>query len=125
MPPRKRQRSPVTVLVVSLGTSFAVHNGLRGPSPLPERADRLPQFVGYFVAGYASPAPEGRGNPHGCCRCEQSSQRTTRPPRAAVRQFLIAPITFMWPRLTWPALARRQVGPCPEGYPQRPERDAP
>jgi hypothetical protein len=28
---------------------------------LPERADRLPQLVGYFVAGYASLAPEGRG----------------------------------------------------------------
>src|SRR5271169_4016540 len=43
--------------------------------------------------------------------CEQSSQRTTWPPRAAVRQLSIALITFSWPRLTWPALARRQAGP--------------
>ena len=43
--------------------------------------------------------------------CEQSSQRTTWPPRAAVRQLSIALITFIWPRLTWPALARRQAGP--------------
>src|SRR5271170_3722342 len=31
----------------------------------------------------------------------QSSQRTTCPPRAAVRQFSIADIAFNWPRLTW------------------------
>src|SRR5882762_2259501 len=35
----------------------------------------------------------------------------TWPPRAAVRQLSIADITFNWPRLRWPALALRQVGP--------------
>src|SRR6266566_999528 len=40
-----------------------------------------------------------------------SSQRATWPPSAAVRQFSIADITFSWPRLTWPALARRHAGP--------------
>ena len=39
------------------------------------------------------------------------SQRATWPPRAAVRQFSIADITFNWPRLTWPALALRHAGP--------------
>src|ERR1700688_1336302 len=43
----------------------------------------------------------------------QSSQRTTWPPRAAVRQFSIADIAFDWPRLTWPALASRQAWPWP------------
>src|SRR5450631_3225968 len=43
----------------------------------------------------------------------QSSQRATWPPSAAVRQFSIAEITFNWPRLTWPALARRHAGPWP------------
>ncbi len=43
--------------------------------------------------------------------CEQSSQRATCPPSAAVRQFSIAAIAFNWPRLTWPALALRQAGP--------------
>ena len=28
-----------------------------------------------------------------------------------MRQLSIALITFIWPRLTWPALARRQAGP--------------
>src|SRR6266568_4176443 len=42
-----------------------------------------------------------------------SSQRATWPPSAAVRQFSIADITFNWPRLTWPALARRHAGPWP------------
>src|SRR5450755_4510709 len=41
------------------------------------------------------------------------SQRATCPPRAAVRQLSIADITFNWPRLTWPALARRHAGPWP------------
>jgi len=45
--------------------------------------------------------------------CAHSSQRATWPPRAAVRQFSIADITFNWPRLTWPALARRHAGPWP------------
>src|ERR1700704_723674 len=45
--------------------------------------------------------------------CGQSSQRATCPPSAAVRQFSIADITFNWPRLTWPALARRHAGPWP------------
>src|ERR1700740_1744429 len=39
------------------------------------------------------------------------SQRATCPPSAAVRQLSIADITFNWPRLTWPALARRHAGP--------------
>src|SRR5882672_5875974 len=39
------------------------------------------------------------------------SQRATCPPRTAVRQRSIALITFNWPRLTCPALARRQAGP--------------
>jgi hypothetical protein len=30
-----------------------------------------------------------------------------------VRQLSIADITLSWPRLTWPALARRHVGPWP------------
>ena len=43
--------------------------------------------------------------------CAQSSQRATWPPRAAVRQFSMALITFSWPRLTWPALASTPGGP--------------
>src|SRR5215831_4191109 len=39
------------------------------------------------------------------------SQRATWPPSAAVRQRSIADITFSWPRLRWPAWARRQAGP--------------
>src|SRR5216684_6218346 len=45
--------------------------------------------------------------------CGQFSQRATWPPSAAVRQLSIADITFNWPRLTWPALARRHAGPWP------------
>jgi hypothetical protein len=45
--------------------------------------------------------------------CAQFSQRATCPPSAAVRQLSIADITFNWPRLTWPALARRHAGPWP------------
>src|SRR5271156_893259 len=45
--------------------------------------------------------------------CAQSSQRATCPPSVAVRQFSIADITLSWPRLTWPALARRHAGPWP------------
>src|SRR6266700_5737393 len=45
--------------------------------------------------------------------CAHFSQRATWPPRAAVRQFSIADITLSWPRLTWPALARRHAGPWP------------
>ena len=41
----------------------------------------------------------------------QSSQRATWPPSAAVRQVSIADITFIWSRLTWPALALRHAGP--------------
>ena len=47
----------------------------------------------------------------------QSAQRATCPPRAAVRQFSIADITFNWPRLTWPALALRHAGPWPRKIP--------
>jgi len=36
---------------------------------------------------------------------QQFSQRPTWPPSAAVRQRSIADMTFIWPRLTWPALA--------------------
>jgi hypothetical protein len=43
----------------------------------------------------------------------QSSHRATWPPSAAGRQLSIADITFNWPRLTWPALARRHAGPWP------------
>ena len=43
--------------------------------------------------------------------CAQSSQRATWPPSAAVRQRSIADITFIWSRLTWPALARRHAAP--------------
>src|ERR1035437_588802 len=42
---------------------------------------------------------------------QQSSQRATCPPSAAVRQRSIALMTFNWPRLTWPALARRHAAP--------------
>src|ERR1700681_3886384 len=41
----------------------------------------------------------------------QPSQRATWPPSAAVRQRSIAFITFSWPRLTCPALARRHAAP--------------
>ena len=47
------------------------------------------------------------------CVCEHASQRATCPPRAAVRQLSMADMTFSWPRLTWPALARRHAGPWP------------
>jgi hypothetical protein len=40
------------------------------------------------------------------------ASRATWPPSAAVRQRSIADIAFNWPRLTWPALARRQAAPC-------------
>src|SRR6516164_2249327 len=43
--------------------------------------------------------------------CAQSSQRSTCPPSAAVRQVSIADMTFSWPRLTWPALAVRHAAP--------------
>src|SRR5450759_4133825 len=39
------------------------------------------------------------------------SQRPTWPPSAAVRQRSIALMTFIWPRLTWPALALRHAAP--------------
>src|SRR6478609_2822833 len=39
------------------------------------------------------------------------SQRATWPPSAAVRQCSIALMTFIWPRLTWPALALRHAAP--------------
>src|ERR1700680_3856233 len=45
--------------------------------------------------------------------CMQSSQRATCPPRAAVRQLSMADMTLSWPRLTWPAWARRHAGPWP------------
>src|SRR5271166_4096193 len=41
----------------------------------------------------------------------QSSQRSTCPPSAAVRQPSIADMAFIWPRLTWPALALRHAAP--------------
>src|SRR5258708_27440277 len=41
----------------------------------------------------------------------QSSQRATWPPSAIVRQRSIADITFIWSRLTWPALALRHAAP--------------
>src|SRR5213079_286239 len=44
-------------------------------------------------------------------RCAQSSQRSTWPPNAAVRQPSIADMTLSWPRLTWPAWDARQAGP--------------
>src|SRR3974390_643811 len=40
-----------------------------------------------------------------------ASQRSTCPPRAAVRQLSIADITLSWPRLRWPAWARRHAAP--------------
>src|SRR5260370_15152937 len=43
--------------------------------------------------------------------CGHFAQRATGRPRAAVRQLSIADMTFNWPRLTWPALARRHAGP--------------
>ena len=43
--------------------------------------------------------------------CAQSSQRSTCPPSAAVRQVSIADMTFSWPRPTWPALALRHAAP--------------
>src|SRR6516162_8261770 len=44
-------------------------------------------------------------------RWAQSSQRSTCPPSAAVRQRSIADMTLSWPRLTWPAWEARQAGP--------------
>src|SRR5215831_11830460 len=41
----------------------------------------------------------------------ESSQRSTWPPRVAERHCSIAVITLSWPRLTCPALARRQAAP--------------
>src|SRR6266446_8644618 len=41
----------------------------------------------------------------------QSSQRATWPLSAAVRQRSVALITFIWSRLTCPALARRHAAP--------------
>src|ERR1700676_5392223 len=41
----------------------------------------------------------------------QPSQRATCPPSAAVRQRSMAVITFIWSRLTCPALARRHAAP--------------
>ena len=49
--------------------------------------------------------------------CAQSSQRSTCPPSAAVRQLSIAAMTFSWPRLMWPALALRHAGPWPRKIP--------
>src|SRR4030081_2438116 len=43
--------------------------------------------------------------------CAQPSQRATCPPSATVRQRSIALMTFIWSRLTWPALARRHAVP--------------
>jgi hypothetical protein len=43
--------------------------------------------------------------------CAQSSQHATWPPSAAVRQRSIALMTFIWSRLTCPALARRHAAP--------------
>ena len=45
--------------------------------------------------------------------CAQSSQRSTCPPSAAVRQLSIAAMTFSWLRLMWPALALRHADPWP------------
>ena len=42
----------------------------------------------------------------------QSSQASTCPPRAALRQFSIADITFNWSRLRCPAWAIRKAGPA-------------
>jgi hypothetical protein len=44
-------------------------------------------------------------------RWAHSSQRSTCPPNAAVRQRSIADMTLSWPRLTWPAWEARQAGP--------------
>src|SRR5215471_15060288 len=44
-------------------------------------------------------------------RWAQSSQRSTWPPNATVRQRSIADMTLSWPRLTWPAWEARQAGP--------------
>jgi hypothetical protein len=41
----------------------------------------------------------------------QSSQASTWPPRAAVRQISIAAIVFTWPRLSRPVWAARQAAP--------------
>src|SRR5215471_18704338 len=44
-------------------------------------------------------------------RYAQSSQRSTCPPSADVRQISIAVMTRRWARLTWPALAERHASP--------------
>jgi len=43
--------------------------------------------------------------------CEHFSQRATWPPSAAVRQRSMADITFIWSRLTCPALTKRHAAP--------------
>src|SRR2546430_15447788 len=43
--------------------------------------------------------------------CEQTSQRATWPPSAAVRQRSMADMTFSWSRLTCPALVQRHAAP--------------
>src|SRR5882724_11188669 len=45
------------------------------------------------------------------CAHVSFSQRPTWPPSAAVRQRSIADMTFIWPRLTWPALAWHHAAP--------------
>jgi hypothetical protein len=83
---------------------------------LPERADRLPEVVGYFVAGYASLVPEGRG---------KSARFFQKLASAAVRQFSIALITLSGRgshgRHSYDAKSIRG----PERYPQPQEPDTP
>src|SRR5258708_20728477 len=43
--------------------------------------------------------------------CGPCSEGATGRPRVAVGQLSMADITFNWPRLTWPALARSHAGP--------------
>jgi hypothetical protein len=55
-----------------------------GSIALPERADRLPQLIGYFVAGYASLAPKGSGNPQDCFRSKYFRSCQTWPCGSAI-----------------------------------------
>ena len=75
-----------------------------------ERYNTLPlAYVGHSFGGQALGLIEN--NSEVSRAAFVASQAATWPPSAAVRQHSMADMTFNWPRLTWPALARRQAGP--------------
>lgn len=58
---QQRQRSPTTVRVMSSGTPLSRFVRSPGSSPLPERADRLPQLVRYFCRRIRLAGPPREG----------------------------------------------------------------